>query len=169
VITDRDLLRAAWPDGYLPMRGVRTVEGWTCVRGGDGSLWLAPEEHEARRLGPWPIYGFVGGKPCHDLGDAHAAGDLLPAVDPADPATWACLLHDLADATWPTRNAKCRSDVWLRQGTRGGWVVCAAFLTEEMYVFTLQEPVEIEPTDDPAFALVRIRACLRERDAEQAP
>ena len=29
MITDRDLLLRAWPLGYLPMRGVLTVGGWT--------------------------------------------------------------------------------------------------------------------------------------------
>jgi hypothetical protein len=97
VITDRELLRAAWPDGYLPMRGVLTVGGWTCVEVVNGEARFAlPHQGLAER-----VLAYANAPDSTDsLSRALIErGDLLPAVALADAATWACLLADLADAS----------------------------------------------------------------------
>jgi len=83
---DRRQLRKAWPDGYLDVRGVRTVGGWER----NAVEWIAPgeqaHEHVARTYST------------EELTEVIRKGELLPDVDPADTATWACCLEDLARA-----------------------------------------------------------------------
>jgi hypothetical protein len=151
VITDRELLRRAWPDGYLAMRGVLTVGGWTCCG-------VAPPDDGdgEERVAWWHAHG--GKRPALRM----AEGDLLPAVDPADTATWACLLRDLADAVWPGEAAPV--DRIALRGSGSIWRVVASFAGARPGVLHGAEAhFGIEPTDDPALALVRIRAALRER------
>ena len=77
---DKELLWKAWPLGYVPMRGVQTISGWTCYRvGEDGTaFWAHPRLPEER------------------ITHGEKRYDLLPDVDPKDPAAWACLLADFA-------------------------------------------------------------------------
>lgn len=123
---DRELLKRAWPEGYLMMRGVKTIGGWTLravieetdistglmvwdlpsrERGeGNSSQTLFPCEpalisfHEGQRLEPERNKGDLAAALTETRWmTALEAGDLLPNVDPSDVATWACLLHELAD------------------------------------------------------------------------
>lgn len=92
-MTTREKLWLAFPDGYLPVRGVFTVGGWLCGGGATRRWWLMPD---------FDI--FV--REVHDIREDRDAynefrrlrnvGDLLPAVDPCDAATWGCLLRELA-------------------------------------------------------------------------
>lgn len=113
-----DLLWRAWPDGYLPMRGVTTVGGWICTDPGPcsplGTSLAVHWDIEARFTRPdWApmLYpadpGDVAGVRnlvCDDgehgrgMETERANGRLLPRVDPTDIATWACLVHDLGEA-----------------------------------------------------------------------
>lgn len=110
---DRELLWRAYPDGFLAGDGVGTVGGWRCVEVAPfGSVWSGRQVDGYR-------YAILGGDVTKDpdgmyerrsdwrLGmDTFRAaidlGDLLPNVDPADTATWACVKQDLANALgWP--------------------------------------------------------------------
>lgn len=85
----KKFLRLAYPEGYLPMKGVSTVDGWhisntwTRVLVGDtpGCRWIPPSKGDGMLL------------------LAMERGGLLPVLDPEeDPATWACALRDLANS-----------------------------------------------------------------------
>ncbi len=109
-----ELLRRAWPDGYLAMRGVATIGNWSCVYVGE-SRDEKNEPMPGKRHAIWRY--FTGWELACSLGEAPDwryrpsnldAGvpaarvaeidDLLPVVDPSETATWACLLRDLAEA-----------------------------------------------------------------------
>jgi len=94
-----DLLWRAWPDGYLPMRGVSTVGGWVCM-GAKPAHALATfrtRNGPLEVLAPSTRTALSGDTDSVSLGIIRA-GALLPLVDPADIATWACLVHDLGVA-----------------------------------------------------------------------
>ncbi len=181
---DRDLLRKAWPDGYLGMRGVRTVGNWQCVwedppfelEGGFswlGSLTFLPPS----RRHSHPINGLASlvrgkrawtddeftwldlatSKTVERLDAAHEAGNLLPNVDPEDVATWACLLSDLAQALVGEDDVL---DVAWRRATSAHW---RAAVTLGAGHRVLNYPFDID-TDDPALALVLARIQMRERE-----
>lgn len=77
---DRKLLWAAYPDGYLAMRGVSTVGGYL---------------FEGTKLEDVTWYDERDDDRNASLEAARAKGDLLPNLDPADTATWGCALHEL--------------------------------------------------------------------------
>ena len=165
MITDRDLLLRAWPLGYLPMRGVLTVGGWTFA-----GIQHKYETERQERWFPPPRWehpsGFAGSDyALASMGGAVGVGDLLPAVDPTDTATWACLLADCARAAWPTEPGPF-DRLALRRPVTGTWTLQAS-------VPSLKRPgtcmglevcfgVSAIPTDDPALALVHVRIALRE-------
>jgi len=112
MMIDRELLRKAYPNGLLAMRGVRTVRGWTCLFvapnscGGDNQVVGFCHTGEECRLTCWPDGRVL---PCSSERHGQSVhlsflekmlheGDLLPDVDPEDVATWACCLADLATA-----------------------------------------------------------------------
>jgi hypothetical protein len=164
---DKALLRLAWPDGYLAMRGVLTVGGWTCLgpslnpahRG--ESVWLDPAQ-----LGLWvrdpegQIWAYGSASPFDytPFLKALEEGDLLPNVDPEDTATWAACLADLATvAGWTGKDATGERAIvtgytwgdWLDQGVTH-WTLTVAWNNGRLkssYTFDLD-------TDDPALALV---------------
>ncbi len=147
---DRELLFRAWPDGYLARRGVSTVGGWLCE--GD-TFYRHNDEGDpsrvvvsaAKRRSTLSNEGF----PLLD------AGDLLPNVDPTDPATWACLLQDLAEAS---RSPTDRYDLtW--SNTDKGWRLF--WQHRSMSNITGRAYFDID-TDDPTLALVRARIQLQE-------
>lgn len=101
---DLDLLKRAWPKGYLPIRGVMTRKGWQCVDA-DKIIcfkfayrtlivsWKANDPpYETYSMSDW-------GR--HENWKAIQRGEFLPNVDPNDVATWACLLQDLVAASEP--------------------------------------------------------------------
>ena len=165
---DLDLLRRAWPNGYLAMRGVSTV-GHELFRGSmkhsDDPILLGIRFCEA--IADSYRYGEQSGSPDDEVMlHLWVAGELLPNVDPADAATWACLEMDLALAIQETAPAcyevepgndlsffcygpmpqdPARHRYHLTR--RDGWI----------YEFRL-------PTTDLATALVLARIELRERE-----
>lgn len=78
------LLRAAYPDGYLAIRGVVTIGGWLCERERGPRIYLSPSHVS---------YGFPF---CSDAAVACAEGALLP--DLTDRLTFQAALIDLAEA-----------------------------------------------------------------------
>lgn len=53
----------------------------------------------------------------HEFPDARVnRGDLLPLVDASDPATWACLLADLAEAVNARIDQKRHDRFWPQRG-----------------------------------------------------
>lgn len=181
----RALLRRAYPAGFLAARGVTTVGGWTCVR-------VRNEDETVVGLvglAAWMLYaegyGFLG--PCFTAihrGDyigvagasvedgmvqdrihaAFLAGDLLPLPDPADPATWACLLADLGGHgddpgigyAWSSNSPSyVQSSV---RSTKKQWYLrCFTQRRERLFCFAIEE-------SDPAVALIQARAHLRARE-----
>jgi hypothetical protein len=109
---DRDLLRRAWPDGFLAVPGLATVGGWRCyradgpepiaewIKGGPGGL--APTRFRLYNGRDWCRHDEY--QPLWEPEDPRHAcddGDLLPLVDPADVGSFAILLRDLAVALYP--------------------------------------------------------------------
>ena len=86
---DRELLWNAYPDGYLAMKGVSTVEGYVVreSQSTPGAFFWCRDA----------IFDLTPEHPRHAWVEARDWGDLLPDLDPeGDPATWACALRDLA-------------------------------------------------------------------------
>ena len=144
----RELLWAAYPDGYLAMRGVSTVGGWHCV--GD-------QTHHCDSFGGmWWVKALAAGPGSID--DAWRAGDLLPYLDPEnDPATWACAKLDLAleEDPWPGFSLATASSHWYRLDSTA-WRL-EAYLGDK-HVGRIYADID---TDDPATALAMARAQLR--------
>jgi len=100
-------------------------------------------------------------------------GDLLPNVDPADRATWACLLEDLAEALGDrferpvAANDAITAYVWKTNCCDGRedsiemlqWRLEAHTFQGLVWVFHFDYDID---TDDPAEALVRARIQVRE-------
>ena len=176
------LLWKAWPDGYLAMRGVTALNGAVCVRVFKCRMSRGVELHPCFYLpGPDAIPGK--GRPSRsavltpDGAQGYGASAvwwdeqwddnwLLPHPDPADHATWACLLADLAKA-----DGLHALDV-----IGDGSVVVGHFLTinvdlDNVATCTLtavtQDGIRHSSfwrvaTEDPAEALVRVRIRVRE-------
>ena len=159
----RFLLQKAYPLGYLPMRGVLTVGGWACHSTPTPMLsrWSPAFEHGDEKL----LSLRVGLEREND-GGATARGELLPLVDPADTATWACLLADLAEAAFGEpgtdglriRPSSANGDRWTIMGS-------SAPAPKTGNRLGLSLLIGIVPTLDPALALVRMRIVFRENEA----
>jgi len=156
-MVEKDLLRRAWPDGFLPMRGVGTLGGWIfssycCI--------FSEYGFHQRQISPrTSVVVHAPGANNHIVQEWIDEGDLLPVVDPvADPATWACLLHDLALAIFKVSGVKPdlapggllwrphRGDRWILEEPNG----------------TVGHVMIGERTEDPARALVLARIQLQE-------
>jgi hypothetical protein len=140
-VENRVLLRRAYPEGYLAMRGVRTVGGWTLIEIMDDGhpVFTHPQKNSA---GQWT---------------AMEAGDLLPLVHPDETATWACLLRDLADEAFPLQRGWPIVTLIPGQPVLIGLASANGTPLKHSRTFALDLP-----TKDPALALVRVRAMLRE-------
>ena len=158
---DEELLWKAWPDGYLAMGGVRSVEGFVYM--GDG-VWV---ETESMANGPTATVLPYEDRfsPNVQAGERDTlacleAGYFLPNVDPEDIATWACLLADLAEAGGMTGRERLNL-MWRRQERpsyhpeheRVVWLLYSAYRSGRAFFID---------TDDPALALVLARIDLRE-------
>lgn len=145
---DRELLRKAWPEGFLATKGVGTVGGWLF----DGHRWLKisanTEGAYLRHTQPMP--GEV------------RSGDLLPRVDPSDIATWACLKADLASASLSGMNVSLDPSTGLTWDNMG-----INPLREGVYKWVLRDGTRNPaqhfylPTEDQGLALVLGRIQLR--------
>lgn len=150
----RALLRQAWPDGYLAVRGVQTVGGLLVL---DSSHYKCASFWEPSDRG----LVLVG-----DLADDLAAGRLLPLPDPTDTATWACLLADLDDATGApplAANETVTGRCWVaRDADNGGylfWYLITMTDFENRYLKRFDPACE----SDTARALIRARIDARKR------
>ena len=153
-------LARAWPDGWLAMCGVQTISGWTCIREGVSPLFVMPS-----LTSPPTVHWYVT-DPNTFRSSEHAPsvryGELLPNVDPADTATWACLLADLAIAAGlPT------------EGSVITFTCRKSFSGQKHWRLLCENPIEPRngistafgiDTDDPAEALVWARIQLRESE-----
>lgn len=159
---DRELLWKAWPDGYLARRGVSTVGGWLY----DGFRWRKQSTN---------VEGAYLRQTPPEPGEIRS-GDLLPAVDPADTATWATLLLDLADArgwTGGDSSPVVTGLTWVDVRDHGvtSWVLRVHFglhwdhhrgrhVVHETYTFGSTRDSDME-IYDPTLALVRARIQCR--------
>jgi hypothetical protein len=171
---DKALLRQAWPAGFLAIRGVATVGGWT-VLGVEAETETAVGTvvfSAPRRKAGWPVnaIAFAGVNEGHLLFGQPQAwddpedralqlalhralenGDLLPNVDPEDVATWACLLRDLAEVL----GIDAPTNLILYQYWGSWWLSKRIFGPRGTKgVYSLLAPVAASDTDDPALALV---------------
>jgi hypothetical protein len=156
-----DLLWKAWPEGRLDMRGVATINYGTCFGNG---LWV---ETDSMASGPtlavlpfeWRFSENSQAGP-DDTQACLEAGYFLPLVDPADHATWACLLADLAEAVGRDLDPQ-GGLVFTRQGVlgrkKGDWLLLDWNGTEVAVL-------EATTITDPATALATARAKQREGD-----
>lgn len=148
------LLRAAWPDGFLPMDGVQTIEGFQFVAHDVVFSTYGSFRHQV----PERSYRILHhpSERHQDLQDMIDKGALLPVVDPSLTATWACLKRDLAkavsdalsdsaDLTWRPVGGKWWGEQWQLSNDSGLAVRFSGL-----------------DTTDPAFALVlaKIQALL---------
>jgi len=169
----RALLRRAWPDGHLVIRSVFTVGGYSM----SGTAPLKLHDVGFGQAESWIDVVFD-----MDGAEAYAAwmtGGLLPLPDPADHATWACLLADLAQAEGFPRGSRVHGPPivppytglsWSRD-EHGVWILrcvtrpigtcdCGCMpMTTQVRSFRF-----LTDTDDPAEALVRARIQLREKE-----
>ena len=170
--TDRKLLWKAWPDGYLAIRGVSTLNEYICVQPAGPvrlPLWCHWENWDIiLRRDSW----FTGREESESAEALVKAGDLLPNVDPTDVATWACLLADLAEALGQGRS----EDGWEGYGVmkwslsyhsearRVGNIVINGNQTARTTLTVNGEDIVLEGvcTGDPALALVLARIKIRE-------
>jgi hypothetical protein len=157
VMIKKELLQKAWPDGYLAVRGVQTVGGWVCSYKERGTTIF----NDGGTAGG----SFIGIRSTEPfifvdrISEEHAAkfisdGWLLPDVDTADTATWACLLKDLADAVGFV-SSWSHGLTWGGDEGTGHWTLRNG---DGMRHF----PAIL--VDDPALALVMARIQLREAD-----
>lgn len=153
---DLDLLKRAWPKGYLPIRGLLTRKGWQCVNADDsirfkyayGTLvvgWKANDPpYETYSMSDW-------GR--HENWKAIQRGEFLPNVDPNDVATWACLLQDLAQALPAPPESNCGL-YWEHWEDDHVWILGGP--NDFRYAFDIQ-------ADDPGKALVLAKIQLNEK------
>ena len=184
MLVDRELLWKAYPAGYVGTKGVSTVSHWLCrwatgniaefildTGTGKGIRKIMVGPHEDGTVGPW--------KERWDDHGEHAAGHLLPRVDPSQTATWACLLLDLVSACWTDEIPRPTERWWIRSWRPAllplvdepqagveehwseGWVleVSWGYMGVVNRFFSFYDL----NTDDPALALVLARIQRREK------
>jgi hypothetical protein len=140
------------------------VGEWQCVEGEEGE--------DAGTSGWWrPIPdndGLTELGLLRDLPDAHVnAGDLLPLPDPADTATWACLLRDLAEASNRFEHRKPWTgfswNLWEDEICPPGqyiWTLTVYDIGGRGFEY-FRLPTSITDEDGGAEALIQARASLR--------
>lgn len=150
---DRDLLRRAFPAGFLAVPGLATVGGWRCAGIGvhvGEPVWFTETPQERRLCSH--LSGVI------DVNIAE--GDMLPLVDPADAGSWTIVIRDLAVA--------CGLDVKGATGFAWWWTgrTWALTVTRENgpVEWHSRDDDEIADEDNPALALTLARIAVRERD-----
>ena len=156
----RTLLWAAYPAGFLEVRGVFTVGGWLYT--GVDQRWLYPDAG-----------GAPSGRkhaPSHAIFEQYRLhGDLLPLPDPNDPATWAALLNDVwAAVTQAQPKDKVafapHNLVWWSEPSEGGpeWHLGTVTFADDPYPIALSICAFGPFACAGAEALIRARIQLRE-------
>ena len=92
------LLIQAYPLRFLSTRGVFTVGGWMTVAVTANYVDFYLPEGPGRAPACFRHYFDHDPRRQHSKTTPLDLGELLPLPDPADPATWACLLADLWQA-----------------------------------------------------------------------
>lgn len=149
----RALLRAAYPEGYVSRHGIMTLSGLT----------MAGKE-DAHIDSEMAFYSAIGPFRSDEQVDGDSLDALLPMPDPADVATWACLLDDLANTRFGTQGPRdadgneipCLGRAliqWVRDITTLGWALVQVYPTKIREDF-LPGTYGIA---DPAEALVRAK------------
>lgn len=173
---DQESLWQAWPDGYLAMRGVSTVGGWLCLEGvrtGDEQqgeelvTFHSPDSQPIPHL-VWKRggggAGSIWGNTDSQFDALRTTGHLLPNVDPAHVATWACLLADLAQALdWSLTPLVFHSN-WRWGSNHPGEAILRKWTLEQHRVRVTDATAYKHfylHADDPAEALVRARIQVR--------
>jgi len=165
---DQDLLWKAWPGGYLAVRGVSTVGGWLCLGETEAA---AVEFISNRHNGAHKIVGFCAqGNPLgHDeltpmlVGELRIRGVLLPSVDPTDTVTWAAIKRDLATACGAPSDASEITWRRMNMGTDGAMVWMLSWEDKGSVRASVAYQFGID-TDDPALAIVIVRAHVHEQE-----
>lgn len=155
----RELLWLAWPKGYVALRGVSTVGGWQTYRVWDKT---SPEEINCGWMRPFGILDLCECKRQGFITRALASGNLLPNVDPADTATWACLKKDLALAAGAPDGATEIGWRWTNMGLEGAWVWCLSWQESGSARASQMVQFDINTTNS-ADALVLARIKLGEK------
>ncbi len=179
----RFTLREAWPQGFLAIRGLRTIRGWQCLGldpthhtddGKPSIAWASPLDRPDMAPIYWhqsgaDVYGF--NVPDHIVG--WEAGDFLPAVTRSDFGCWNLLLEELAGALLqePDLAAVERGEIysyqWYRLAKTSGrsWVlnIFSDKQIREELVIPLREPSFVAER-----ALVLARISVREAAAKEA-
>ncbi len=160
-MVDRDLLRKAYPSGWLATEGILSVGGWRCLGAGneDGSVWSTGADAPSFDI---TARGYVSWAFRIDLAEVRrliAAGYLLPRIDPAETATWACVKADLAKALWGGREP---IEVTFGRTRHGEWELSLHANPADMHMIDFDHIFRVD-TDDPALALVLARIQLREQ------
>jgi hypothetical protein len=153
-----ELLRRAWPAGYLLRVGLQTEGGWMCTgSGADVSRYIHLESQITGYLKQGRFY--VQGSPSFAVG---GATDLLPLVDPAEVATWALLKVELARLAWPESSIfpNLTWTYWPEDG--GVWDLDALGVVGEARALVRSFPDL--GTSDPAEALVLALISVRKRE-----
>lgn len=157
----RALLWAAYPEGYVALRGVLTVGGWQCVDvdtpsdGDRTSGW--------RRIQP-DAEGLMDLGLLEGLPDARVnAGECLPLPCLEDTATWVCLLREFAEAHQGQMARRAQGSCgfsWVQewdQNDRAPYWILRVYSR----LLAWHSPPYAIDCEDPAEALVRARAALR--------
>lgn len=151
------LLRQAYPDGWLPVRGVFTLGNYLCLE--------PPDEQGG------PLFFSLGTR----MGEIEVVEELhltetrfLPMPNLSDGATWVALLSDLAAALYiPNRPDEPNSGYcWQQVGDLlEGEPPCWRLTVASTFGWTNRQLYGI-PTGDSAEALIRARARMRSLEKE---
>lgn len=161
---ERDLLRRAWPQGCLPVRGVQTITGWMFA---SNCVIFHPDGYYQRGVAErTSTLVHLPGKSSHEVQGWIDEGDLLPNVDPRDAATWGCLLTDLVAAaagveTSSGVQAQWEQTTWPHEGS--SWILTWETMDGFQGATRFDFP---DSVDDPSLALVLARISLTEKDTQ---
>lgn len=153
---EKELLWKAFPDGYLAIPQVRSVDDW--IYFGDG-VWVEYGSISFPTMTVLPFKWKASENVQMGEEDTRANwedGRFLPNVDPMDHATWACLLAHLNELMGYEDEGYSHS--WWRNGNmvafkEGAWILdCGPGLCGEFDI----------DCADPAEALVRAIIQVRE-------
>lgn len=186
----RKLLWAAHPSGWLPVVGVGTLEGGRVCRVSSVGVTMCMVYYDGRASYGVFLPDFMEAAKRHKVNgnfdpesqamvNRYLAGDLLPLPSIDDPATWYCMLVDLAVAVgWnPTQYA---TGLWWGpyfnalgaklevRGQRVGWKLLGAGESPLCPNVTRLFEQEVARADDSTEALVRARIQLREQETKHA-
>jgi len=164
MIVDRDLLWRAYPAGLLPLQGVTSLGGWTCLGTSDRSSWWGRPGEQSVRVQP-PEPGELAERrrrwrPTMEIWrTAFDLGDFLPSPNQHDAATWACQLRDLGLVLDPQAKPLDISWQYTNIGLGGKWFWCISWPAQDSARGRLLHSFDVDARD-PVKALVLARIHL---------